>query len=208
AAHAELIRLEDRRELDLSRLQALASDTSSRIRARVAIALGRLRRAEGAPLLLRLLADRDTAVAASAAFALGQLGDSTHAAALAARLASGDSTTVTVGLEAAHALGKVGGSEARETLLALLDTLPIGGGRGRLAGEALLAVWKTAPLPRLEPLERWLAAADADLRWKAAYALARGAGSRAAPRLLEVLSDPDPRVRAEALRALTAERLD
>ncbi|HEU4452146.1 MAG TPA: HEAT repeat domain-containing protein, partial [Longimicrobium sp.] len=83
AAWADLLRLEDRREYDAPTLRRHAQASSPLVRRRAALALGRLRRPEGAPELLRLLADSDTSVAATAAFSLGQLGDSVHAAALA-----------------------------------------------------------------------------------------------------------------------------
>ncbi|HEX6070483.1 MAG TPA: HEAT repeat domain-containing protein [Longimicrobiaceae bacterium] len=210
AAWADLLRLEDRREYDAPTLRRHAEASSPLLRRRAALALGRLRRPEGAPELLRLMADSDTSVAATAAFALGQLGDSVHAAALADALGRPDAAShPTVASEAAYALGKVGGTAGRDALLAYLGAAPLAGdARADVVASALLAVWRLPRSSDLAPLTRWLQAPDGELRWRAAYALARRADHRALPSLRTVLPDPDPRVRALALRGLTGALAD
>lgn len=209
AAHAELLRVEDRRELDLPLMQTLAADSSAAIRARVSLALGRLRRSEGAALLLHLLEDPDTSVAATAAFALGQMRDSTYAPALADRMMRSLAQGPTVAAEAAYALGKAEGSHARGALLSVLDSLPRDdASSGTVAASALLAVWRLAPLPTLQPVRQWISVPDAELRWRAAYSLARGGGAEGVPVLLQALADSSAAVRQQSLRGLTAERVD
>src|SRR5690606_4719424 len=161
AAHAELLRLEDRRDADEPTLRRLAADADPAIRARTALALGRLRARASAPLLLALLEDPDTSVAATAAFSLGQLGDSTHAAALAARMSSAAGQAPTVAAEAAYALGKVGGAEAQRALGAHLSSEDPADPSAPLAtGSALLAIWRLPRLSSAQPIERWLQATD------------------------------------------------
>ena len=209
AAHAELLRLEDRREYDEEALTRLARDSSAAVRARTALAVGRLRVPAGAPLLLSLLTDADTAVAATAAFALGQMADSAFAGELAARLTAAVPQAPTVASEAAYALGKVGGAVAQEALRSLLAGAgPADSVVAPAAGAALLAIWKLPRLPALEPIARWLRSPDPELRWRAAYALTRRRDPRAIPALRAALADDDERVRAQAVRGLTASAAD
>ena len=127
------------------------------------LALARLRNPAGADLLRHLIEDPDTSVAATAAFGLGQLGDSAHARALVGALADPD-TRPTVAAEAAYALGKVGGADARSALITLLAGTPVAPGAAHpVVNSALLAIWKLAPLDDLEPVGRWLQAADPEL---------------------------------------------
>lgn len=208
SAHATLLRLEDRREFDAATLRSLAADSSPRVRARTALALARLRDAAGSDLLLHLLTDPDTAVAANAAFGLGQLADSAHAPALAAILTEPD-LRPTVAAEAAYALGKVGGMEARAALVTLLEGTPLTAEPAHLpVHSGLLAIWKLPPLEDLAPIARWLEATHPELRWRAAYALTRRPNAAALPRLRPLLADANPAVRAVAVRGMTGALAD
>lgn len=202
-AHATLLRLEDRREDDGGTLRTLAGDSSARVRARAALTLGRLRSAHAASLLPALLADADTGVAASAAFALGLIGDSAHAELLADRLRGAvEGGQSTVASEAAYALGRIGGSLARTALGDLLRAGPGAELPTQVAASALLAVWRFDPPIEVQIPQAWLASEEPELRWRAAYALARRPRPEALPVLRSTLRDPDPRVRATALRGI------
>ncbi len=205
-AIATLLRLEDRREFDSAIFTRLAAAPSPRLRRHAALAAGRIRNPAGRSLLLTLLADSDSSVAATAAFALGQLADTTTLAALASRLGLATNPE-TVVAEAAAATGKLGTTGARDALAHLLRTAPPIE-RPRLAvGEALLAIPRT-PRGDLAPVLRWAEAADPELRWRAAYALARRPDPAATPTLLRLARDADARVRSFAVRGLTAPLAD
>lgn len=206
-AVAALLRLEDRRDFDSVTLARYAASPSPALRARTALALARLRRPEGARLLEALLADGDTAVAAFAAFGLGQLGDSTAVGALSAHLRPDElARSPSVAAEAAYALGKIHSRAAADSLLALLARAPLDSPSAPV-GSALLATARLARPSTLDPLLRWLAA-DTAVRWRAVYALVRRPDPRATRALAPLATDPDPRVRALALRGLTAPLAD
>ena len=210
AAAAELLRLEDRRELDLGVLQRVAASPNPELRRRAGLAVGRIRGEGGLPLLLRLLADPDTSVTATAAFSLGQLGDTTAVPALAAQMGRERASAVpTVTAEAAAALGKLRTERARRALDEFLWAVPTDSADVREpVGAALLAAWRFPRGGDLAPIIRWTTAADPELRWRAAYALARRPDPAATPTLAGLVRDPDWRVRSFALRGLTATLAD
>ncbi|MBV9772791.1 MAG: peptidylprolyl isomerase [Gemmatimonadetes bacterium] len=210
-AAATLLRMEDRRELELSALEPVAASPNRELRRRAALAVGRIRDARGLPLLVRMLGDADTAVAATAAFALGNLGDTAAVAALVPLVDAGRiAAAPTVTGEAASSLGKLRTSLGRTAVESLLRTAPLDGPGAREAvGQALLAVWK---FPRagadLPVIIRWTAARDPELRWRAAYALTRRPAPQAAPTLASLVGDADWRVRSFAVRGLAAPLAD
>jgi cyclophilin family peptidyl-prolyl cis-trans isomerase/HEAT repeat protein len=199
-ARAALLRLEDRREYDAGALAAAAASGDAAVRRRAALAAGRLRDARALPLLGRLLADADTGVAATAAFALGQVGDTAAVALLVPHLAAAP----TVASEAAYALGKLRTDAAKQALADFLARTDPAAAAPEVAGSALLAVWRhPRPLP-VAAVERWLEAADPELRARAAYALSRRADPAAMAALLGSEADPNPLVRASVARSLGA----
>lgn len=204
---AGLLQIEDERRFAESLLRDAAASPSPRVRRHAALALARLRRPEGASLLAALLQDPDSSVAATAAFGLGQIGDTAAVPALSALLA--DSVLrarPTVASEAAYALGKArsaAGLRALHHLLASADE--------RVAepvGSALLAAWRFPRPAELGPIFRWTRSPDAGLRWRAAYALTRRPTPSATSVLLDLVRDPDVRVRAFAVRGVSAPLAD
>jgi cyclophilin family peptidyl-prolyl cis-trans isomerase/HEAT repeat protein len=209
-SHAGLLRLADRREWDEAYLRAAAAHPDPAIRRRAAWVMANLRRAEAIPLLQPLLAGGDTSVAATAAFALGQIGDTTAVALLvphATRTRIAVAPTV-VG-EAAYALGKLRHAQARDALQALLSFAPTSGpGVRQAVGPALLAIWRQPRPTPVDAVARWLDSPDAELRWRAAYALGRRAEPAATAALYRNLRDPDPMVRSMVARSLSAPMAD
>jgi cyclophilin family peptidyl-prolyl cis-trans isomerase/HEAT repeat protein len=204
SASARLLRLEDLREFIAPVLDSATSAASPLVRRRAALALGRLGDARGVRNLVPLLRDPDASVAATAAFALGQLGDTASVAPLAAALRD---PRAGVAAEAAYALGKLASPAAAVTRRALLpradpSAVP------EPVGSALLAAWRSRRPADLEPLLRWTTAPDPEVRWRAAYALTRRPDPRATPALRALASDADARVRAVAVRGLTAPLAD
>ncbi|HST58537.1 MAG TPA: HEAT repeat domain-containing protein, partial [Longimicrobium sp.] len=209
-SHAGLLGLADRREWNEAYLRAAAAAPDPDIRRRTAWVMANLRRKEAVPLLESLLAAADTSVAAMAAFALGQIGD-TSAVALLVPYASrqGIESRPTVVGEAAAALGRLRHPAAKDALQALLTFAPLNGpGLRESVGPALLAIWRQPrPLP-VEPVSRWLNSQDPELRWRAAYALARRAEPAATAALYRNVRDPDAMVRSMVARSLTAAMAD
>lgn len=205
---AALLRLADRREWNEPFLRAAAGQPA--LARRAAWVMANLRRAEAVPLLVPLLGSEDTATAAMAAFALGQIGDTAavpHLVPLAN--ASGIASRPTVVGEAALALGKLPGDAAKDALTALLSEAP-GSGPGvrEAVGPALLAVWRQPrPLP-VSAVAPWLDSQDPELRWRAAYALARRAEPAATAALVRNARDPDALVRSLVARSLSAAMAD
>ena len=208
--HAGLLGLADRREWNETYLRAAAAEPDPAIRRRAAWVMANLRRREAVPLLGPLLAGSDTSVAAMAAFALGQIGD-TSAVSLLVPHASrqGIEARPTVVGEAAMALGKLRGTAAKDALTALLTFAPVNGtGLRESVGPALLGIWRQPrPLP-VDAVARWLDSQDTELRWRAAYALARRAEPAATAALFRNLRDPDAMVRSMVARSLSSAMAD
>jgi cyclophilin family peptidyl-prolyl cis-trans isomerase/HEAT repeat protein len=113
----------------------------------------------------------------------------------------------TVASEAAYALGKLHSREAGDSLLSLLGRAALTAPADPI-GSALLAVWRFSRPASIEPVSRWLASPSAEIRWRAAYALVRRPDPRATALLARSVTDADPRVRALAVRGLTAPLAD
>jgi cyclophilin family peptidyl-prolyl cis-trans isomerase/HEAT repeat protein len=205
---AELMMLEDRRYYDAQRLVELSEHATPEMRRRTALALARLRRPESLPLLIRMVADRDTAVSATAAFALGQVGDTAAVSTLVELLGDSIRIGTTPREEAATALGKLQSAVASAALDSVLANTVIPSGREPVVEAALLAAWRHPRGTDPTPLVRWTAAADPELRWRAAYALTRRPDPAATGELLRLASDPEARVRANAIRGLTGPLAD
>jgi cyclophilin family peptidyl-prolyl cis-trans isomerase/HEAT repeat protein len=200
-AVAALLRMEDARTWDGPLIERLLRDETAEVRGRAALAAARLRDRRAAPLLLRALQDPDAGVRSRAAFGLGLLADTT-AETIAALSAAAFGGEVRAATEAAAALGRTATERARPALdsLLLAPALP-----AEVLHEALLAAWR---LPRsrstTHALVQRAAHPDAEVRWRAVYSLARVPSPDAAPAFLAAASDPDPRVRAQAVRGLRA----
>jgi cyclophilin family peptidyl-prolyl cis-trans isomerase/HEAT repeat protein len=204
-AAARILEMEDRRDFDRAELERLARAGEPDTRRRTALALGRLLELEGREILLGLLADRHPDVAAAAAFALGQRGDTAAVPHLAAVLGDGTAPPASVASEAAYALGKIRGEPARA---ALRRVLAAPAPAPEVVGSALLAMWRLPRGDEHSEIVRWTGARDPELRWRAAYALVRRPDPRSVPVLVGLAGDPDPRVRAQAVRGLTAPLAD
>ncbi|MBI4544557.1 MAG: peptidylprolyl isomerase, partial [Gemmatimonadetes bacterium] len=228
---AELLRLEDRRDFDASRFQQLFRHPTPLIRNRAARAAGRIGDRRALPLLLEALADSSEEVRAEATFALGEIADTGAAVsgALAALMVTGGPEAAR---EAVAALGKLGTRTARAAVESVLrpdgaqrqrggQVCPSGAGRAAsggvplltrreaMLGEALLAIWKFPRDPgTAELVAPFLDCQQAELRWRAAYALMRIGEPALAWRLLRALQEPDHRVREFAARGLRAALAD
>jgi cyclophilin family peptidyl-prolyl cis-trans isomerase/HEAT repeat protein len=207
---AQLLALEDRREFDAAVLRRGAQHPEALVRARAAMAMGRLGDRAAVALLLPLLSDPDTAVRSEAAFALGELGDTAAAPELAQRVAGfGPAEPGGFAAELVTALSKIGGEVAGAALDRLLQRHPPGGPQqDRATAVALLEAWRLGPRSLVAPrLVSYVRSATGDWRRNAVYSLTRMRLPEAEA-LREAAGDPDPLTRAWAARALTASLAD
>ena len=205
-----LIEAEDRRGDPAAAIAAGLEHPHPAVRRQAALGAGRLMAAEHAPVLVGLLSDPDTTVAATAAFALGRLGDTTVVESLAASL---DPRTVlerpTVAKESVSALARLGTESGRIATIALLrESAGRRAAESEVAKAALLALWRFDQPVDPSDVRRWLNHRDAEIRWRAAYALARRPNPAATADLLQAVDDAEPLVRFLALRGLTAALAD
>jgi cyclophilin family peptidyl-prolyl cis-trans isomerase/HEAT repeat protein len=208
-ALAELLRMEDRRELDAQRHPGLAAYSLPLVRGRAALAAGRIGGAGASTVLLPLLEDSVAAVRADAAHALGLLGDTSSLVIGALARVATQPQTDAGAVEAVWALGRSGGAAARDVLLGLLPAGPEAITPDARAAEAALALWR---FPRRDDtVDRLVALSahpDLEIRWRATYSLMRLAPPRAAAALQDRLVDDDALTRGLAARALRGPIVD
>jgi cyclophilin family peptidyl-prolyl cis-trans isomerase/HEAT repeat protein len=183
----------DARRLDTALVHRALRSEASAERAVAALIVGQVHGRAMAGDLRALLADRDTAVAANAAYALGLLRDTASADALARALGAARP----VAIEAAWALGQIGAPAATQITRALGEA----GHAPDVLGALLLATAKLRPVP-VAAVVSYLKHANADVRWSAAYAIARPYAAAGVRALLPLASDSSALVRAEVARAL------
>jgi cyclophilin family peptidyl-prolyl cis-trans isomerase/HEAT repeat protein len=205
-ALADLLRLEDRREYDETRIAAYLGDPSREVRRSAARAAGRIRDPRAVGPLIQALADSSGSVRAETAFALGQLGDSSaHVVSALADLGLDPTEALAARVEAVAALGKLRSEQARGILETILGNEATGNGNypDPVIEEALLAIWK---FPRVdgmtEPIAKLAESPASEKRWRAVYALMRLADPAMITTLLERRHDSDPLVRALTMRGL------
>jgi cyclophilin family peptidyl-prolyl cis-trans isomerase/HEAT repeat protein len=210
-----ILQLEDERQLrgGGGDLAVLVNDPTPRIRRRAALAIGRVKLAEGvAPLMPLLQSDADPEVRQMAAFALGLIGDASAAAVLSTALT--DSDPIIQG-RAAEALGMMAYKSAADPVGAMV-TAHIGALTGVTPDDMTypkappveavrLGVFALVRLGAYEALAKAVLDANGRVRsrwWPVAYALQRVNDPRAAPALLELLSGEGQLSRAFAARGL------
>ncbi|HEY7474606.1 MAG TPA: HEAT repeat domain-containing protein [Vicinamibacterales bacterium] len=197
---ARLVMLEDTRELDEAAIGQALRSSHAEVRRRAAMAIGRIAKPAGGALLAAPRTDPDPSVVAAVAFATGQLKDPAAIGWLAGVLTP--RKTPDVAKEAARSLGKFGVREARAALATYLSGAPDTQAARPPVGEALLAIGRFPVREDLTPILRWAKSSDAELRWRAAWALFRPRDPAAVPELLRLSSDSSAEVRFWAMRGL------
>src|SRR3989441_9884784 len=175
------------------------------VRRQAALAAGRIGDPAAVDALVEALGDSNQGVAAAAAFGLGLLKESRAVAPLLALVRSVPATSQgPPQTEAVTALARIGGDDGARALRELLGLGTTAGG-ATSAGQsaALLDAWRLgarAPVPALIGYAR---DPDVTARWHALYSLARLRVARAVTTLLDALQDPQPMVRAVAVRGVS-----
>ena len=186
---------EDRRDgRDPALLRGLA-DPDPALRARAALAIGRLQDSTLVAPLLPLLADTSARVRHEAIFALGQIGHRSAREALEKLLPNSDPDAADLAIEA---LGKLGQKASTPVVVrALDDPAP------RLRGEAAVALWRLADSTALDGLLAHHDDPDPEVRWRVIYALEKVvAPDRVVLPVALHLDDPEWLTRAYVARTL------
>jgi peptidyl-prolyl cis-trans isomerase B (cyclophilin B) len=200
--------IERTRTNDPGSLARYLADPDPEIAARAALAVGRLGNPAGDQMLLAVLADtkRPDSVRGMAAFALGIIGSSTSVPTLV------DATrrdSKTIAALAADALGRIGGPAAVDGLWRLVTD---GDVSVREAAAVSLGEAGLPGAPALDYAHRKVAAdtlaanifseRDQEVRWREAWALARGYYQNEAPVLRRLLTDNEELVRMYGVAGL------
>ena len=190
-----LVSAEDRRAYDAPLLAAAAGSHDPTVRARAALALGRIGDERAAEPLRTLLGDRAPAVREQAAFAAGIVGDTALSDALAPLLGDSDAA---VAARAAWALGMLGQPAGRDVLVAAVRDATAPDRRAAL----LRGLWRFGDEASAHTAAPWATDSDASVRTAALYVLARKPRESSLAILTVALSDPDPQTAALCARAL------
>ena len=190
-----VLRAEDSRAASAPALLQALRDSSATMRARAALACGRIQDSTLAPLLFPLLEDPASEVRQEAAFALGQIGHRSARTALERALSSRDSNVVDLAIEA---LGKLGDKSSTAKVADFLDN-----DSARLRADAAVALWRLADSTAIDALIARHDDPDPEVRWRVLYALEKIVNP---DRIVLVaalhLGDPEWLVRAYAARTL------
>jgi HEAT repeat protein/cyclophilin family peptidyl-prolyl cis-trans isomerase len=197
---AHILKLEDTRTFDEVALLKLLQSKHPEVKRRAVVAVGRIVNPRGGALLEPLRNDASVEIVATVAFAAGQLRDPAAVGWLGQALAA-TTAPEPIAFEAARALGKIRTREAWAALASYLnnaaDAAP-----ASVVGEALLSIGRFTTREDITPIARWTAAPDAQVRWRATWALFRPRNPAAVPHLMTLAQDMSPEVRFWAIRGL------
>jgi HEAT repeat protein len=176
-------------------LKAL-TDPNDHVRRAAAVSLGDLKQTKAVPALIQALSDRWWYVRSEAAVALGKLRDPRGVAPLFKALRDPDSTVVRSAQDALGTLAGIPGADLAPYRAALQSPDPA---TAQAAALALSAAGDASAVP---VLVGYMASDDRDLRLEALQALRRSRVPEAVPAAKKALSDPELRVRGEAVLTL------
>jgi len=194
-AEAALAELEDRRAFDAGTLSAGAGFPEAAVRARAALAIGRIGADRGAPIVRPLLADKAPEVRAMAAFAYQLLADATSTPDLLPLLSDADPS---VSASAARAVGALARGDGEDALIAAIAKASAPEPRASM----LESLWRFADSASAAAAARYATDADPKVRAAALYTLSRKPIESSLPLLTAALADADPYAAALSARAL------
>src|SRR5438876_538861 len=175
------------------------------VRRQAALAAGRIGDPAAVDALVEALGDSNQGVAAAAAFGLGLLKESRAVAPLLALVRSVPATSQgPPQTEAVTALARIGGDDGARALRELLGLGTTAGvATSAVQSAALLDAWRLGPRAPVPALIGYARDPDVTGRWRALYSLAQLRVARAVTTLLDALQDPQPMVRAVAVRGVS-----
>ena len=182
--YAGLLRMEDRRTYDPLLAGRAAVSPDPWLRAKTALAVGRLRDLPATRTLPALLQDPDASVRRAAAFGAGVSGDAGLVSDLAPALGDPDAETAA---NAAEALGKIGGKDATDALVAALARRDASAARVASALALFRKPEARTVAALLVAFGEESSASDSELRRAVVYSLARKPQWEALPALRAVL---------------------
>ncbi len=194
-AETALVEIEDRRAFDQGLLASAAAAPDPAIRARAALAAGRIGDDRGGQLLRPLLSDKAGPVRAMAAFGCQLLGDPGATADLLPLLSDADASVASA---AARAVGFLGRGDGEDALIAAIPRAAAPEPRASM----LQSLWRFADTASVSAAQNYAADPDTRVRSAALYALSRKPIVSAAAALTAALSDSDPDAAAMAARGL------
>jgi cyclophilin family peptidyl-prolyl cis-trans isomerase/HEAT repeat protein len=216
-----ILQLEDQRQLrgGGGDLLTLAADAEPRVRRRSALAIGRVKLAEGIPVLNNLLlSDSDPEVRQMAAFAMGLIGDASAAPTLMTSLTDPDPL---IQGRAAEALGMMAHKAAAEPVAAMvaahvsanalagINADDMGSPKSPQAEAVRLGAYALVRLGSYDGLARAFVGGDGKVRsrwWPIAYAFQRINDPRAAGVLLDLFNGDGQLTRSFAAKGLAASK--
>lgn len=194
-ARALLLQLEDRRAYDAPVLSGAARFPDPVVRARAALAAGRIGDARGRDLVVELLKDPTPEVRAAAAFACQALEDGSTTPDLIGLLSDGDPR---VAESAAKAIGVLGRGDGEDALIAAIPRAATPEPRATI----LRSLWRFADEASRAAALPYVRDSDPAVRGAAVYVLARKPAEASLPELIAALSDSEADTAAYAARAL------
>ena len=194
-AEAALLEAEDKRSYDEGLLASAAHSPEAAVRARAALAIGRIGDELGGAILTRLLSDPSSDVRSAAAFASQVLGDTSLTADLIPLLDDADKE---VARSAAKAIAFLGRGDGQDALVAAIPRASAPEPRATI----LLSLWRYAN-PAVEAVAlKFVTDPDSAVRGAAVYALARKPQESSLGALASALQDRDADTAAAAARGL------
>jgi cyclophilin family peptidyl-prolyl cis-trans isomerase len=198
--YARILKSADQRVLDTVLLASALESRDAEIRRAGARTLSQValrHRRRALPLLRNLTHDTDSAVASAAIFGLGLVRDTSSVTLLASVVRASGATAPS----AAWSLGEIG-TPAADTIATLLGDASKRNAVSRATSRELLVAMSKIRLVNFAAIAPYLRSSDAELRWAAAYAVAR-ARSKSGIRSLLDAPQPDAAFRAELARVLS-----
>ncbi|MCP4685642.1 MAG: hypothetical protein GY867_09370 [bacterium] len=194
---AAVIHLEDQR-LHSDELEKYLSDDSLRVRARTALAIGRIGDPKAGALLMEALADSSMTVARTAAFAIGLTGQGEFASSL---LSAARNLPSAVAVNALLSAGRLADSSMTEVIDSLPGFLTEASAEVREAAcYAIFYAGARVQAIQLVNLEK--SEPDSLVRVAALYTLSRLGIDEGTPVFVKYQTDSDPYLRTLALRGL------
>jgi len=199
---AKIIHLEDRREAS-DRLKSFLKDEDAGVRARAALAIGRIGAKGADATLMNILEDPDWKVAATAAFAIGLTGEKDNAMPL---LDFALEVPASITINAVRTAGTLTDSTMHEEISMILSFLNHASPEVREA--ALIALFranaKSSAIDIIEYLEK---EPDEYVLQTGLYVLARMGAVEAEELFINYLGDTDPNLRSLALQGINRAKI-